>query len=186
MVPLQTGTEEAGESTGKRVGRERYFETPAILLLAVIIIAVLAQATYTREHLPRTKFERRVAAVLDDRGEQDAILLAPFWQIYLQARTGHPVFADYQTAHWMTYIPALAPSLKKMHLDLFGKRIDEPYELDLNEWVARSPEQWADVGRAYSFRYVVSPVKYPLRLPELFREGDMALYEIPRAAQEGS
>lgn len=186
LVPLQRGTEGAGESRVKPVGRERYFEAPALLLLAVIIIAVLAQETYTREHLPRTEFERRVTAVLEDRGEQDALLLAPFWQIYLQARTGHPVFADYQTSHWMIYIPALAPSLKKMHFDLFGKRIDEPYELDLNEWVARSPEQWADVGRAYSFRYVVSPVKYPLRLTEVFREGDMALYEIPRAAQEGS
>ena len=186
LTPLPERTEERIESEEEPVRARGYFEVPAFLLLAVIVVAFLAQETHTREHLPRSAFERRVTALLDERGERDAMLLAPFWQIYLQARTGHPVFADYQTAHWMTYIPALAPALKKMHLDLFGKRIDEPYGLDLNEWVARSPEHWAELGRTYSFRYILSPVKYPLRLPELFREDGMALYEIPAATHEGS
>lgn len=147
-------------------------------LLVVVSATLLLQEFHTREHLPVSDFERRVTQYLRERGEDDVMLLAPYWQIYLQAKTGHPVFADYQTAHWMTYIPALAPGLKKMHLDLFGKAIDGPFENNLNEWVTRTPEQWTELGREYGFRYVIAPDHYPLLLPEVLREGGRVLYRI--------
>lgn len=151
----------------------------AVLLVAAVAGAILVQEARTREHLPVSGFERDVTAYLADRGEGDAMLLAPFWQIYLQAKTNHPVFADYQTAHWMTYLPALGPALKKMHLDLFGKRIDAPYEQDLNEWVARPAEAWRTLAQEYRFRYVIAPEAYPLLIEEVFRRDGMVFYRIP-------
>jgi hypothetical protein len=120
-------------------------------------------------------------ALLEKNGDGDAMLLAPYWQIFLQARTGHPIMADYQTAHYMTYIPQLASSLKKMHLDLFGKAIDQPYGQDLAEWKSRTQAQWQSLGKEYELRYVLCPEELPLNLPVLLRADRMVFYEIPKS-----
>lgn len=162
---------------------ERYATTFATgILLAIVLGDRMVREYENRSHLEVAGIERRIVAILDQNGDRDAMLLAPYWQIFLQARTGHPVMADYQTPHYMTYIPALAPSLKKLHLDVFGKAIDQPYEQDLDEWAIRTQAQWQALGRQYDVWYVLCPEEVPLNLPWMLRGNRMVFYRIPKGA----
>src|SRR5690606_32305492 len=91
-----------------------------VLLLATM----LAQQTRNREQLPVSPVQAEVRNYLDEHGEASAMLLLPYWDIGWLGKTRHATFADYQTAHLMTYMPKLGPSLKKMHDEVFGLTLD--------------------------------------------------------------
>ncbi|MBI1319712.1 MAG: hypothetical protein GC168_12305 [Candidatus Hydrogenedens sp.] len=135
------------------------------------------------EHLPRTDIQRDITAYLAGRGEEDAMLVAPYWGIEWMSRTGHPIMADYQTAHHMTYMPSLAPGLKKLHEEVFGDPIDAPDEEtgQLDQWIEWDVAHWQDLGRRYGFKYVVAPAFRAPNLPVVVERDDdfVALYEIP-------
>lgn len=156
--------------------RALFFATALCMLIVVEQTAIQA---WHRESLPVTNFQRAVAARLAERGESTAMLLTPYWNIEWLGRTGHPVMADYQTAHLMSYMPRLAPALKKMFRDLYGIEVDQPERPLLEPWVARTPEEWKTLGEEYGFRYVISPDNRPLHLPVLYAEDGQTLYALP-------
>lgn len=144
-----------------------------------LVAALLGRELQLREHLPVTPFQRKVVEYLAEQGEPDAMLVTPVWTIEWLARTRHPVMADYQTAIFMAYLPELAPSLRKLHLDIFGLAIDEPHDFTLPEWPRRSLAEWQRLAREYGFHYVVSPNVYPLHLERVLRSRDWSLYRVP-------
>jgi hypothetical protein len=151
----------------------------AMLATAALVAALLGREVELREHLPVTPFQRKLVEYLAERGEPDAMLVTPIWTIEWLARTRHPVMADQQTAIFMAYLPELAPSLRKLHLDIFGLAIDAPHDFTLPEWPRRTTAEWQRLGREYGFHYVVSPSVYPLRLERVLRSRDWSLYRVP-------
>ncbi len=155
------------------------------LLSLVVLVTMLYQQGHTREHLPRTAIQRAVKACLERSGEVDAMVLTPYWDIEWLCRTGHPVMADYQTAHHMTYLPYLAPALKTMHEELYGFDVEYPGDGHDLAWPRFSLEDWTRLSAKYGFRYVVAPHAYTLALPPVLSSGGSTLYRVPPVLSPG-
>jgi len=153
------------------------------LYFQVAAPAFLKDDSLGRAHLPRTPLEQDIRNFLAARGEEDAMLVAPYWGIELLSRTGHPIMSDYQTAHHMTYMPSLAPGIKKMHEEVFGDPVDALDEEtgQLDQWVEWDVAHWRDLGARYGFKYVMAPAFRAPNLPVALERDDdfIALYEIP-------
>jgi hypothetical protein len=161
-------------------------------VLCVVALAVLGvQQGRAREPLPVTAFERRVVRTLEERGEADAMILAPHQQETLQARLGHPIMTDLAAFNWIPYKPSLGPAQHKMYEDLFG--IDfapEPGEAaypggawedypERRVWPSRTRDEWRRLGAEYGFRYVIARDRPPLDLEPLFSADGHTLYRVP-------
>ncbi len=154
-----------------------------VALLCVLLIGGRLYGQWRdREFLPVAPIQREITEYLAERGESQARLLTPYWDAEWLCRTGHPVMADYQTAQRMTYMPALAPVIKKLHLDLYGYRVDEPDEGGLAAWPLRTSAEWQRLGEEYGFSYVVSPNELPLRLNPILHGAQHTFYAIPSPA----
>lgn len=167
--------------------RDRIFRAalgaPGVSALCVLLIGGLLYGQWRdREHLPTAPIQREITEYLAERGESQAMLLTPYWDAEWLCRTGHPVMADYQTAQRMTYMPALAPVIKKLHLDLYGYCVDVPDEGKLDVWPLRTREEWQRLGEEYGFSYVVSPNELPLRLDPILHGAQHTFYAIPSPA----
>ncbi|MBI2423408.1 MAG: hypothetical protein HYV27_11315 [Candidatus Hydrogenedentes bacterium] len=153
------------------------------LLAAVGILlacSLLARQHAHREHLPVADIEVDTVRLLAERGEAEAMLLVPWWDIGWLGCTRHPVFADYQTAHLMSYLPRLAPAIKAMHAEVYGWVVDRPETgPPLESWPTRTPLEWQRLGEKWGFGFVLSPVEIPLQLPKLLETPPYALYEVP-------
>lgn len=150
---------------------------------ALVVGELLYGQWQDRSHLPISPFQRAVTDYLRDRGQPQALLLTPFWEIEWPHRTRHPVVADYSTQSLLTYMPALAPAISKMHEDLFGFDLRSRPIYDLACWEERSPEAWQALAARYGFRYVVCPTAYSLNLPVLLQREEKVLYALPAATQ---
>ena len=163
------------------------FTMPAALfaLLLFLPLAALLDREYRfREHLPLSEFQQRVKNYLAERGEEQALLVPPYWDIEWLSRTRHPIMSDYQTAHHMTYMPALAPSIKKMHEEVYADPIDRADDDgQLNVWRERTLEEWRELGVAYGFRYVIAPEWVAPDLPKVIELEHEGLYRIPDASE---
>ena len=148
--------------------------------IAIVLSVHLVRQWVHREHLPRTAFQQGVVDYLADANESTATIVAPLWEVQWSARVGVPVFADYQTPRLVTYIPALGPSLKKMHRDVFGFNIDGESNDGLSPAQAHSREQWQQLGEDYGFRYVVQPKAVALDLDPVYEADDLVLYAVPK------
>ncbi|HOZ47460.1 MAG TPA: hypothetical protein PLO37_19150 [Candidatus Hydrogenedentes bacterium] len=157
------------------------------LLVAAAACAVIA-TTYgqwtQRTHLPISPFERAVAAYLAGRGDAEAMIVPPYGQEGLQARTGHPMMADMATITWIGYSPRLGPAIAKVHEDIYGM----PFSPDLgppsskpwfDQWAGRSREDWCALARAYDFHYVIAPAFIRLDLPVAIEGETERLYHVP-------
>ena len=168
----------AGEMLGR--WNARRFLSGAISAMTILVLATLAAAEWRhRSNLPVAPVQDRIVQYLAARGETDALILTPYWDIEWVAHTGHPILADYQTAHLMTYLPTLAPAIKKLHHDLYGFDVDAATPWSLEAWRSRSLASWQQLGEEYQFRYVVSPNEYPLLLTPVLRGEQHTFYEIP-------
>ncbi|MBI5093139.1 MAG: hypothetical protein HZB26_11955 [Candidatus Hydrogenedentes bacterium] len=155
----------------------------------VLALAVLLFPQWqARQHLARTDINERIVRLLAERGEPGAMLVSNPDQYSLQAQTGHPVLVDGPLALWIPYMPSLGPAIQKIESDIYGIRYAalggsvRPSWLEV--WTARSTADWQALAREYSIRYVVCPGSTRLNLPEVLREADRALYEIPREEKE--
>lgn len=93
--------------------------------------------------------------------------------------------ADYQTAHHMTYLPCLAPSLKTMHKKLYGFDVNDPnYRHDL-AWPRFTREDWKRLSAKYGFHYVIAPDARPPDLPPVLTSGGSTLYRVPPVPLSG-
>jgi hypothetical protein len=156
-------------------------------LLTALWALVLAHAVYqqgcARNHLSGDPFDRQVTEYLAARGESDAMILGPHFQIRFQERMGHPFLVTFETCHFMSYVPKLAPALEKMYAELFDIRFGTPWGYDLNAWVNRPCARWRKLAGIYSFRYVLCPNVYALDLVPVLRGSSYTLYEIPETGK---
>ena len=160
------------------VRRSWFYASPCGVVTVLLLVGLVVQQGRQREHLPRSPFQQRVANYLDAQNDPSAMMVTPYWNIEWLARTRHPVLADYQCAHLMSYVPALAPILKKLHLEVFDWPLDKPHTNNLDCWKTRTAAQWGRLGETYSFRYVAAPNRYPLQLPIVFSEGGWTFYAV--------
>jgi len=151
-----------------------YQDIALAILLAHLVIGQVAQ----RDHLSVHPLQREVVDYLAARGEPDAMLVPPYWDVAWLARTGHPIFADYQAAHHMTYLPQLAPALKKMHAEVYGFPVDGDAGTPLAPWPGRSPEEWRALAEAYGFAYVLAPSEMTLTIPPVLQGQPYNLYHV--------
>jgi hypothetical protein len=143
-----------------------------------LLVSLLVRETRHREHLPLQPIHQQVANWLDEHGESDAMLVTPYWDVNWLGKIRRPILADYQTAHLMSYVPALAPSLKKMHAEVFGFVVDGETGPPLAEWPGRSVEEWRRLGDAYGFRYVLAPTEMKLTLERVLEGRPYHLYRV--------
>ena len=160
-------------------------------VLCVVVGAILlTQEGRSREHLPITGFEAGVRGYLAERGEPDAMILAPHQQETLQARLGHPIMTDLAAFNWIPYKPSLGPAQSKMYLDLFGINFApaegeaaypggqwEDYP-ERRVWPSRSRAEWVRLGEEYGFRYVIARETPALDLEPLFSGDGHTLYRV--------
>jgi hypothetical protein len=108
---------------------------------------------------------------------------------FLQARTGHPVMAQWMTGAYAIYTPQMGPPIQKMFREIYAiaygespedGRLQQP-ETWQRAWPQREPEAWQSLGRAYGFRYIIAPPFVEPKLPIVLEEDGLALYEIPDA-----
>ena len=164
------------ESISDRTMRRTWFAC-AGLILALLIV----REWKDREFLPRTPFQANVVKYLAEVGDAKATIIPPFWDVEWSARTGAPVFLDYQTPRLITYMPSLGPSLRKMVRDIYGFNIDGTSNEGLTGWTDLTPEQWQALGDAYDIRYLVHLADQPCPLEPVFSENGLTLYAIPRS-----
>lgn len=155
------------------------FGTYAICMLLVIITgSLLAREAHSRSSLPMAPIQRDIVQYLDAQGVPNTLLVTPYWDIEWLSHTRHPIMADYQTAHLMTYLPDLAPSIQKLYRGVYGIEVDAPQPWNLDAWPKRSPEEWRRLGQEYHFSYVVSPREYPLTLEPVVTKDQHTMYRI--------
>lgn len=166
----------SGESITDRAVRRTWFAC-AGLILALLLVREWKE----REFLPRTPFQAGVVQYLAEVGDSKATIVPPFWDIEWSARTGAPVFLDYQTPRLITYMPSLGPTLRKMVRDIYGFNIDGTSNEGLTGWTDLTPEQWQALGDAYDIRYLVHLTDQPCHLKPVYSEDGLSLYAIPRS-----
>ncbi len=148
-------------------------------LCVVIVLGLhLHREWRGREHLPRTAFQQGVVEYLASVDDSTAMIIPPIWEVEWSARLGVPVFADYGTPRYVTYVPALGPVLQKMHRDVFGFNLDGAPNDGAQPLTERSATDWQQLGRAYGFRYVVQPAELPLNLDAVYSRDEFVLYAV--------
>jgi len=150
--------------------------------VVIVLTTHVAREWRDRYHLPRTPFQTGVVEYLASVDDSSAMIIPPIWEVEWSARLGVPVFADYGTPRYVTYVPALAPSIMAMHREVFGFNIDGSPNENQKPLKARSRSEWEVLGDEYGFKYIVQPVGASLNLEQVYSEGDYVLYAIPRAA----
>ncbi len=149
-----------------------------VALGACLLVSLMVREMRHREHLPLQPIHRQVADWLDGHGEKDVMIVTPYWDVNWLGKIRHPVLADYQTAHLMSYVPTLAPTLKKMHSEVFGFVVDGETGPPLAEWPGRSAEVWRALARDYGFRYVLAPTEMELMLERVLEGQPYDLYRV--------
>ena len=159
---------------------------PSVLMLAFIVATTQLWGQYAmREHLPQTSIDRAVIERLSGPDTTNALIVAQPDEFLLQARTGHPVFVESATASLMSYIPALAPVIQQMYVDVYGIRFDTPPPPPItwqHVWQIRSRTEWNMLAQKYGFRYVLAPHDITLDLTEVLSDTNWTLYEVTPGA----
>ena len=153
-------------------------------LCVVAVSALLWQEWRSRAHLPASSFDHGVVALLDERGEPDAMLVARPYERLLQARTGHPVLVEAATSTWPSYRPTLGPATYKVYRDVYGIRFEaasgseEPTARWQDVWANRTQAEWQALAHEYGFRYVVAPQPLALDLNVVVEGPHESLYKV--------
>ena len=139
----------------------------------------LYQQSMQRQVLPVSGFERSVESYLAARGDKDAMLVGGPKQLLLQAKTNHAVITDMALPYMITYLPSIGPAVSKLYEDVYGIRFTDAGPGDWERaWAERPTERWRELGKLYSFRYVVAPSTIRLNLREALADAGNRLYAI--------
>lgn len=157
--------------------------TPPLLATACAVAlstGLLHQWNY-RAPLPRSPFDKEVAAYLAAHDDPRAFLVAPQETYSLQARTGKPILVEAATASHLSYVPSLGPLIQQLHEDLYGLRFDRPVQPKPWEqvWRERSGTEWHHLAQKYNFHYLVAPSSVKLDLPMTIKGDSEILYHVP-------
>lgn len=150
---------------------------PALGLLAVA--GMLFHEYQHRQHLPRSPFEIEMRNFFKTDNNPTGLLLAPFWTLNYQEKTGQPVFTTFETPLLTPYIRELGPVIEKMVCDAYGIRWGQPWNYDLTLWTGRSLEEWRTLRSTYGIAYVLAPESFPLALDPVLRGEGLVLYRVP-------
>ncbi len=102
---------------------------------------------------------------LREQAPRDALLAAPHDQVDLQARTGVPILATYETHQFIPYLPALAPATLQLYAAVYGEAPGSRFSYALTAWRDRSTAAWQRLAETYGFTMVLAPARVPLKLP---------------------
>lgn len=160
---------------GWRLDPARATAAACVLLVALTLFGQAAG----RNPLPRSDFDHEVTAVLAERGDAAAMLVAQPDEFLLQARTGHPVLVEAATASLMSYLPEIGPTINQMYDDIYGIRFDQPAATPWRDlWAAREADTWHRLARHYGFHYVITYDRLELDLPLVLKTpSGAALYD---------
>lgn len=150
---------------------------------ALLLSVVLLTESLNRSHLPVGELERETARYLSEHGEPRAMLVAPPYQLMLQAQTGHPVMSDMATHYHASYMPSLGPTVQRMHRSIYGIDLTRPESQQPGwqaVWSSRPTEEWIEIAEAFDFDYVIAPNELKVRLVELIPGPRRSLYRVPR------
>jgi hypothetical protein len=162
---------------------ERYWKRAAALCGAPLVVAVLAAEFISREEI--APGDHSFAEILDERGDDEVMVLTPFTRLDYQLSLGHPVFATIDTRNLVAHVPEMAPTLEQMFSDVYDVHFGKPSNLDVHPlWEARKREEWIKLSAMYGFRYVIVHGGASLDLPALDASGRVRLYAIPKAEGE--
>ena len=165
----------------------RHARTALACICVCLVLSMLGHQAYGRKQLPIGDFDRQVADCLRDQPPPHAMIAGPPDEFMLQARTGHPVFAEIASMSYSTYMIELGPSFQKILWDVYGTRFDQldpaapktPPRPWRDIWRERTREQWQALARDYSFDYVLTFGGLTLDLPVMIQHGTSVLYRIP-------
>lgn len=154
-------------------------------LMALLLLALLANGGELRSHLDRSDFHREVAGYLADQGKPDAMILVQYDQAGDQMLFGHPVMADMATMLHGVYRPAIAPSVNAIFQDFYGVYLDpatpqpDPPLAWHEVWPAKSLEEWQHLSKKYGVEYVAAPRFMRLPLERVLQGEERNLFHIP-------
>jgi hypothetical protein len=150
---------------------------PVWLGIAVVVLMLFQQFAH-REHLPIHPLHVQVLHYLEEHGESNTMIVTPYWDIAWTPKTRLATFSDYMVPTYLSYMPDLGPSLKKMYLDVYGRNIDAPSGPPLEPWPDRTPEEWRRLGEAYGFKYVLAPSEMNLALSPVLVSRPYSMYNV--------
>jgi len=109
-----------------------------------------------------------------------------------QLRTRRPVLVETGGLDQIMYAPESAPAMNEALKAVYGVDLLRPQEIlrspafneDLTPvtrplWEARSPEEWKNLADAFGFTAVLTNPNWTLKLPEVRRDSEYALYRLP-------
>ncbi|MFM1920139.1 MAG: hypothetical protein RLZZ303_1773 [Candidatus Hydrogenedentota bacterium] len=157
----------------------RWLATALPVLGLTAVAGMLLHEYHHRQQLVRSPFEVEMRRFFETENNPTGILLAPFWTLNYQEKTGQPVFATFETPLLTPYIRSLGPVIEKMLGDAYGIRWGQPWNYDLTLWTGRSPEEWRTLRATYGIAYVLAPESFPLALDPVLRGEGLVLYRMP-------
>ena len=164
----------------------------AALALACVAAVVLGLATGVRELQPRYAYliDRSTDRVLARAARGTGLLAVGPGIERSQLRTLRPVLIDPGALDMLPYALAGGPALARILEQVYGVDFFDPPAKALRGaalpeqptralWEARSVPEWAALGREFGFTEVLVVGAWQLRLPELARDRQVALYAVP-------
>jgi hypothetical protein len=136
--------------------------------------------------LTQSGFDREVKEYLDVVDAPQAMIVGNNFNAFLQARTGHPVMAHWQTGSMAIYTWEFAPSIQKILKEIYGIAYGESLDGTVpnqpmvwhETWVNRTRAEWETLGETYDFNYVLSPNGTPVNLAPMLQGEKQTLYAI--------
>lgn len=150
---------------------------------ALALLQVIGNGLRTREHLPVGAFEQEVTRWLAENDPDAGPLVAPPDTYGLQAAMNHAILYDAGTTYYLAYMPSLAPTIEKMHMDLYGSDFGSPRKSQAIWnvlWERRDAATWRTLGAHYDVSYVMTPPDVKLDLTPVVQHERGKLYRIAR------
>jgi hypothetical protein len=164
----------------------------AAIALACAASLALGLASGVRELRPRLAYliDRSNDRVLATAARGTGVLAVGSGIERAQLRTLRPLLLDPGALDMLPYAlaggPALARILERVYgIDFFQPPANALHKASLPEqparalWEARAPSEWQALGREFGFSEVLVVARWRLRLPEVARDRQVALYRVP-------
>lgn len=124
------------------------------------------------------------------RRSSGLILTGPRMGI-IQLRTRRGVLLNGEAMNQITYVPASGPAINRVVQRIFGDDILQPRPAGWQKlgglmftsgrelWQEREPDEWRRLAGEFGFTNIVTYADWRLKLPEVARNREFVLYEVP-------